>query len=145
MVILNNRSALGYFDSEFYELGFHEGLMRSSKEQLRNVIRHELAHYINFITCGDLSHSAEFRALCQGLGWGEEVFRATGTFDQGQSEGKKSNVLRKVQKLMALSTSSNKNEAEQAMIKSQQLLLKHNIESRYIRGRRRRRSSSSGY
>ena len=35
---------------------------------------------------------------------------------------------------MALATSSNKNEAEQAMIKSQQLLLKHNIESKYIGG-----------
>jgi hypothetical protein len=37
-------------------------------------------------------------------------------------------VLRKVQKLMALATSSNKHEAEQAMIKSHQLLLKHNID-----------------
>ena len=35
---------------------------------------------------------------------------------------------------MALATSSNENEAEQAMIKSQQLLLKHNIESKYIEG-----------
>jgi hypothetical protein len=33
---------------------------------------------------------------------------------------------------MALAASSNENEAEQAMIKSQQLLLKHNIESKYI-------------
>lgn len=33
---------------------------------------------------------------------------------------------------MALATSSNRNEAEQAMVKSQQLLLKHNIESKYI-------------
>ncbi len=33
---------------------------------------------------------------------------------------------------MALSTSSNPHEAEQAMIKSQQLLLKHNIDSLYV-------------
>ena len=38
---------LGYFDSNFYELGFHECLMHSGREQLHNVIRHELAHYIN--------------------------------------------------------------------------------------------------
>ena len=32
---------------------------------------------------------------------------------------------------MALSSSSNKHESELAMIKAQQLLLKHNIESKY--------------
>lgn len=40
--------------------------------------------------------------------------------------------MRKVQKLMALATSSNEHEAQQAMIKSQQLLLKHNIDFRNI-------------
>ena len=44
IVIYNNRSMLGYFDADFYELGFHECLMHSSEKQLRNVIRHELAN-----------------------------------------------------------------------------------------------------
>lgn len=137
-VIYNNKSMLGYFDPNFYELGFHECLMHSTREQLHNVIRHELAHYITFITHGGAitPHSPEFRAFCMSLGWGEEVYKASTQLESSKNgfEFEESGVLRKVQKLMALATSSNKNEAEQAMIKSQQLLLKHNIESRYIGG-----------
>lgn len=136
VVVYNNKKMLGYFDPSFYELGFHECLMYSSREQLHNVIRHELAHYATFINHGEgiSSHGAEFRAFCLEMGWGEEVYRATTCLEDGQSVSdiEESGVFRKVQKLMALATSSNKNEAEQAMIKSQQLLLKHNIESKYI-------------
>ena len=138
VVIFNNKNMLGYFDSSFYELGFHECLMHASKEQLHQVIRHELAHYLTFIKHGETTqpHGNEFRAFCQRMGWGEEVYRATLCLEGGQpvSGVEGSSIFRKVQKLMALSTSSNKNEAELAMIKSQQLLLKHNIESTYIPG-----------
>jgi len=133
VVIYNNKSMLGYFDPNFYELGFHECLMHSSKEQLHNVIRHELAHYITFINYGGTvqPHAAEFRAFCQRMGWGEEVYKATTCLEDGQHASgiEESSIFRKIQKLMALSTSSNTNEAEQAMIKAQQLLVKHNIES----------------
>lgn len=135
VVIYNNKSMLGYFDADFYELGFHECLMHSSQGQLHNVIRHELAHYMTFIKYGNTvqPHAAEFREVCEKLGWGQEIYRATTCLDGGQNAGlEESGIFRKVQKLMALSTSSNKNEAEQAMIKSQQLLLKHNLESKYI-------------
>lgn len=135
VVIYNNKSMLGYFNPDFCELGFHECLMHSSKEQLRNVIRHELAHYMTFITYGSAltPHSTEFKNFCLRMGWGEDVYRATTCLDgmQNAVDLEKSSVFRKVQKLMALATSSNQNEAEQAMIKSQQLLLKHNIESQY--------------
>lgn len=135
VVIYNNRPELGYFDPNFLELGFHERLMYVSKEQLHHVIRHELAHYMVFVSHGEgvPHHGVEFRQFCQGLGWGEEVYRATMCLEGGDTAApEESAIFRKVQKLMALATSSNKNEAEQAMIKSQQLLLKHNIESTYI-------------
>jgi hypothetical protein len=68
------------------------------------------------------------------MGWGEEVYRATICLENGENRTaiEENGILRKVQKLMALAASSNKNEAEQAMIKSQQLLLKHNIEFKYM-------------
>lgn len=136
VVIFNNKNMLGYFNLDFYELGFHERLMHLSKEQLHDVIRHELAHYMLAITKQHQGspHSPEFRAFCQRLGWGENVYRAAMQLEDVPSsfESGKSSVFRKVQKLMALSGSSNKNEAEQAMIKSQQLLLKHNIESIFL-------------
>ncbi len=138
VVIYNNKNMLGYFDPTFFELGFHECLMHSSRQQLHNIIRHELAHFITFIKYGGTiqPHSPEFRAVCKSMGWNEEVYLSTTSLEEGMNvfDIEESNVFRKVQKLMALSTSSNKNEAEQAMIKSQQLLLKHNIDSKYIGG-----------
>ena len=136
VVIYNNKNMLGYFDSNFYELGFHECLMHSSQEQLLNIIRHELAHFMTFIKYGwgVPSHGVEFRSFCQSVGWGEDVYKATILLDDviGTAELEENSILRKVQKLMALTTSSNQNEAEQAMIKAQQLLLKHNIDSKYL-------------
>lgn len=136
IVVYNDRTMLGYFDSMFNELGFHERLMHTSVKQLRNVIRHEVAHYILFInnTHQKQPHGSEFKSFCQRLGWGEEVYSATLCLENEQTDSIKeeSDIFRKIQKLMALSNSSNKNEAEQAMIKSQQLLLKYNIESKYI-------------
>ena len=131
VVIFNNRSMLGYFDPQFYELGFHECLMHADKAVLQDIVRHEIAHYITFMNYGDWvePHGTHFKAFCQQMGWSQEVQRATICFDESLSlPGEEENsVLRKVQKLMALATSTNPHEAESAMIKSQQLLLKHNL------------------
>lgn len=130
VVIYNHKSMLGYFDAEFYELGFHECLMQTSKEKLHNIVRHELAHYLTFIQYGATvqPHASEYKTVCENLGWDENVSRATTTLDFHASE-EESSVLRKVKKLLALSTSAHANEAEQAMLKSQELLLKHNLEA----------------
>ncbi len=133
VVVYDNKSMLGYFDPDFYELGFHQCLMHLSKQQLHHVIRHELAHYITFITYGLAAqpHGSEFREFCRQMGWGEEIYRATTCLDGAQNipSNQESSVLRKVQKLMALANSKNTHEAEVAMIKSRQLLLKHNMDS----------------
>ncbi len=136
IVVYNNKAQLGYFDPNFYELGFHECLMYTSKEQLNHVIRHEIAHYITFMNYGEgiQHHGPEYRSLCKELGWGEEIYQATFDLEIGHNPliAEESGILRKVQKLMALASSSNTHEAEQALIKSQQILLKNNIESKYI-------------
>lgn len=133
IVIYNHKNSLGYFDSDFYELGFHECLMQTNKEQLVNIIRHELAHYMTYLEYGNTiePHSTEFRNFCRLKGWGEEVYSATCTLETCLSNvhEDENSILRKVKKLMALAKSSNAHEAEQAMIKSQQLLLRHNIDS----------------
>lgn len=136
IVVYNNKSMLGYFDPYFYEMGFHECLMHTSRDQLRNIIRHELAHYFNFIEYGYSinSHGPEFKSFCQTMGWNDEVCSATTCLESSDNNSfvGESDVLRKIQKLMALASSSNPHEAELAMVKSQQLLLKHNIESKYL-------------
>lgn len=132
VVIFNSRPMLGYFDPHFYELGFNECLMRAKKEVLQDIIKHEIAHYMTFIDYGNWvePHGAHFRAFCQQMGWNQEVQKATTCLDDALSLPceEENSVLRKVQKLMALATSSNEHEAEAAMIKSQQLLLKYNLE-----------------
>ena len=133
VVIFDKKTCLGYFDAEFYELGFNESLMHAGKEQLKNIIRHELAHYMVFISGNHCEppHGEAYKVYCKSLGWGNEVYKASTcleNFTKVEAEAE-NGVFRKVKKLMALAKSSNPNEAELAMIKSQQLLLKHNIES----------------
>jgi hypothetical protein len=134
VIIYNDKNTLGFFDPNFFQLGFHERLMHVDQNDLCNIIRHELAHYIVFIKNPHLTtpHGVDFRAFCKQVGWGEEVYRATMHVPDASDKLEDSDILRKVKKLMALSTSSNKNEAEQAMIKSRELLLKHNIEAKDI-------------
>jgi hypothetical protein len=135
VVIYNHKKMLGYFDPNFYELGFHECLMGASKESLYNVIRHELAHYLTFMEYGGAvdAHGPEFRAFCIARGWNEKVYQATTCLEGGSeiADGEEE-IVRKVKKLMALANSANKNEAELAMLKSQQLLLKHHIDTRSL-------------
>lgn len=134
IAIYHSKAVLGYFDSSFYELGINECLMHAKHDQLQNVIRHELAHYLTFIEWGNVSqpHGAEFKECCARLNWGEEIYRASICLENREEILEESNILRKVKKLMALGSSSNKSEAEQAITKSQQLLLKNNIEPKYV-------------
>lgn len=136
VVVYNDKNMLAYFESEFFEIGFHQCLMHVDRFQLVNIVRHEIAHYLAFIKYGTaiLPHGSEFKSICKQLGWNEDVFGASMIVEAEARlpNDKDSSVLRKIEKLMALSTSSNPNEAEQALIKSQQLLLKYNIESKYI-------------
>ncbi|MBS0634584.1 MAG: DUF2786 domain-containing protein [Verrucomicrobia bacterium] len=136
IVIYNTKAMLGYFASDFYELGFHERLMHVPKKQLHDIIRHELAHYLAFIEygAGIMPHGLEFKTICHRLRWDDEVQAATTCLDDGQLEQEVEDnaVLRKVEKLMALAASSNPHEAELALIKSRELLLKHSIDSANI-------------
>lgn len=133
VVIYSNKRVLGYFDPEFYELGFNESLMETGREALHDIIRHELAHYIVYIEQGGnlLPHGKEFKAFCTKMGWKEEISKASFCLEETAplTSAKEDTILRKVEKLLALATSSNKNEREQALIKSQELLLKHNLEA----------------
>lgn len=135
IVIYNDQSKLGYFDAGTYELGFHERLMDCKTTQLHNIIRHEIAHYMTFINHGptDTPHGKEFKSFCESLNWHKDVFSATVCLEIDNDIPKESAILRKIQKLMALSTSSNCHESEQAMIKSQTLLLKYNLDESCIK------------
>jgi hypothetical protein len=129
IVIFNHGNKLGYFDADFLELGFHESVFFSSNEELSNLIRHEIAHYLTYIEYGGgfFPHGREFRSVCMGLNWGKEVYAAKISLEESPSLNK-SSISRKIEKLLALSSSSNTHESTSALIKSRELLLKHNME-----------------
>jgi len=131
VIIYDDRPHLGYFDPSFFEMGFHACLMHQSKEALLSVIRHELAHYLVFIEQGHVQpHGPEFKAFCRKMCWDEEISKAALTLPSATQED--SDLLRKVKKLLALSSSSHENEAEQALLKSQQLLLKYHLDEKTL-------------
>lgn len=136
VVIFNHKNILGYFESDFMELGFHQRLMYAPKHQLHDIIRHEIAHYLAFIEFGPdvQSHGIEFKSVCNRYNWGKDVSLSSCCIEEVSNLERleESAVLRKIQKLMALSSSHNAHEAELAMVKSQELLAKHNLESAYI-------------
>ena len=136
IVIYESKKTIGYFDPLFRELGFHKSLMHTSSDTLMDVIRHELAHYILHITSTiDTSpHGPRFQGFCQQMGWKESVYQARFCLEELTESTEKihSDLLRKIQKLLSLASSNNPHEAEAAMLKSRELLLKHHLDLRYV-------------
>ena len=88
-------------------------------------LRHEMAHQVVsefFVAKNAPPHGQLFRRACRMLRL-EESPRISGARDPDAER-----VLRRVQKLMNLAGSDNKNEARAAMAAASKLLLKHNLE-----------------
>jgi hypothetical protein len=134
IVVFEDNSRLGYFDSRTYELGLSKKLMYQAKASvLKNIIRHELAHFIAFIIHGPhVMHGDEFKNVCRSYGWDQEVERAYGNvaFENEKIEGdlKTEKLLERLKKLLALTSSDNPHERELATLKANQLLLEHNLD-----------------
>lgn len=130
IVIYERKNVLGFFNPQFYEIGLNQLLMNANLETLKNILRHEIAHYLTHLRFGSYSasHGPEFNNLCRGYGWGTEVSKSNICLEKISSHEIDKGILRKVEKLMALSASSHQNEAEMAILKTQELLLKHNLD-----------------
>ena len=125
-VVFEHPTKMGYFDSEMYEIGVNKCFLFEPDENLKDLLRHELAHYLTFITYGPSAphHGKEFHHICALYGWKTEVARAT----VPPSKQKQSlRILEKVQKLFALSNSHHAHEAQLAMLKARELLLKYHL------------------
>jgi hypothetical protein len=134
VVVFEREKYLGYFDADSYHIGIHKQIMYTAKQAvLRDLLRHELAHYFAFIDYGQIEHAhgPEFKEVCERFGFKSEVSRAS--VDIGETNMKldgdleSERVIQKVRKLLSLSASSNSHEAQLATLKANQLLLKHNL------------------
>lgn len=116
-----------------------EPTIQLSRELLNNfgwgaithVLRHEVAHYIVDVAwhMGDLdAHGEAFVKACGLLG--VDARRCSSAKDLTDEDAEQRfAVVSKIKKVMALTSSSEKGEAENALRKAELLMLKHNIES----------------
>jgi hypothetical protein len=135
IVVFEDHSRLGYFDSRSFELGLSKKLMYLAKDEvIKNILRHELAHFVCYLKYGPLlMHGEEFHNICRQFGWGSEVYGAYANLDfennRVQDENEKTQkLLLRLKKLLALASSDNAHERELATLKANQLLLEHNLD-----------------
>lgn len=123
-VVFEHPSKMGYFDPEMYEIGVNKCFLFEPEESLKDLLRHELAHYLTFITHGSSvsPHGKEFRDICALYGWKIEVARATVSSEKRKESLR---ITQKIQKLFSLSQSHHVHEAELALCKARELLLKY--------------------
>jgi len=141
IVAFEHSSKLGYFDYHTYQIGINKKLFLNAKTTvLKNVLRHELAHYYTYLKYGitEFEHGKEFKSVCQDFGWGEDVSSAAVEISKANEEIEgdlhTEKIIIKIQKLLSLGSSDNIHEAQAATLKANQLLLKHNLAQRDIKG-----------
>ncbi|MCP5506537.1 MAG: DUF2786 domain-containing protein [Chlamydiales bacterium] len=127
-VVFDHPTRLGYFTSTHYEIGINKLFLVEKDEEIKNLLRHELAHYMTFLDYGEgvPSHGKEFRSVCERYGWSSRVSRAKVPIEKAV---KNRRIAEKVRKLLSLAESHHKEEAQAATLKAQELLLKHNLSS----------------
>ncbi|MCI5051810.1 MAG: SprT-like domain-containing protein [Simkaniaceae bacterium] len=123
--VFEHKTKLGYFNSDLLEIGINKGLV-DHEELCLNVLRHELVHYLVHIDFGDVEpHGVEFKQMCQELGYGPEIHLASTPLMPTSQETP--TLLRKIEKLFALSESANSNESASALLKANELLERHGL------------------
>lgn len=135
IVVFEDNTRLGYFDSRNYELGLSKKLMYLAQDEvIKNILRHELGHFMCYLIYGPIVlHGEEFHQVCRDFGWGPEVYGAYANvevennkvIDANESTQK---LLERLKKLLALASSDNIHERELATLKANQLLLEHNLD-----------------
>lgn len=119
---------LGHWQRETRILSLsHEHLLRHGWDDVLDTLKHEMAHqYVDEVLGGDeRPHGPRFAGACAML---EIRADASGTPAAAAGDDPAAKILRRIQKLLALATSANRNEAEAAMAAANTLLLRYNLE-----------------
>ncbi|MDJ0651703.1 MAG: DUF2786 domain-containing protein [Simkaniaceae bacterium] len=126
-VVFDHPTKLGHFVPSLYEIGINKLYLLESAEEIKNLLRHELAHYMTYIEYGKNapSHGREFKAICKRYGWPSVISKARIPIDKAL---KNKRIVDKVRKLLSLSLSPQPEEAKQATLKAKKLLSKYNLE-----------------
>ncbi len=134
ILFFEDPKVLGQYCDEHCEIRINRVLLGLPSERLKNVLRHELAHFFTFRRFFPLveAHGPEFRSICKEFNWGREVYLAKETLSlndikehnssDGESFLEKERIFRKIEKLFNLALSPNEYEAKLAMEKAQELI-----------------------
>lgn len=122
----------GFFDPRSLTIGVNEKLLSTSEKTLKEVLTHEFLHYLCFIKYEEIfaslqPHGKEFQELGKSFGLGSEILSAHMELKTDEEVKNKNRLKLKVQKLMSLSQSSNAHEAKLALLKANELILKHQL------------------
>lgn len=130
-----SETRLGSYEQETRTLSISEAhVRRHTWLAVMETLRHEMAHQYAFEVLratDEPAHGPAFRRSCELLrvsasarGTGEEVTDGKVADDRQHSA-----IVIRISKLLSLSTSPNENEAQAAINKARELLLKHNIDA----------------
>ncbi|MCP5041392.1 MAG: DUF2786 domain-containing protein [bacterium] len=139
LVAIDDAERLGYFDPEACTIAVHKRLMYSAKNRvLADILRHELAHYFTYIAfhesgLEDRAHGRQFQSICERYDLAPEVRRATCDVaaDNDAIAGELANeaILAKIKRLLSLAESDNEHEAALAVLRANELMVRHNLEA----------------
>ena len=136
VVAFTQDQRIGYFDPITFHIGMNYSLIYKAKTPiLKNILRHELAHYLCFIEYPNhtKAHGEEYQTICKRYGWSEKVSKATMDIeienDNFEGDLKSEKIISKIKRLLTLAQSNNVHEAQLATLKANQLLIKYNIEN----------------
>jgi hypothetical protein len=84
-VFFEHTQTIGYFHPAFLQIGLNAHLrFLKNTEDLKQILRHELAHYFVLMdktaTVDSTPHGIPFQAVCERFGWGEDVKKASVAF-----------------------------------------------------------------
>lgn len=123
IIFFQGNSKLGFFDSNFFRIGINKHILGNSS-LLTEVLQHEIAHFITHIDYPNIStpHGYEFHKTCQSFGFSDEVSKAATHLESIENDKKNNKkLIKKFEKLNALSTSDNPYEAELALAKAREI------------------------
>ena len=134
--IQDMKSRWGYWSGEKREICLSRDLIyHHSWEEIREVLRHEMAHQFADQVLGrtsqESSHGPIFQKACHLLRLDPKAFHGRVSVKgqvKNESSSPEVNMIRRVKKLMALAGSQNPNEAEAAMAKAHELIARYNID-----------------
>lgn len=128
------KRCLGYWSREKREISLSADLVLNHPwDAVRDVLLHEMAHQLSTEVLGgadEPDHGPVFQKACHLL---RANPKASGNYKtlheriHDASVSAEDKILVRIKKLMALSESQNRNEAESAMAKARQLIRKYNI------------------